>query len=530
MAAEETETPLTDRQRLLIALSTIPAGAMQGMDSFATGVALPQMKGALSATITEVSWVLTAYLVAAAMFTPVYAWLARKLGRKRLYIFVIIGFMTFSIMVSQSNSIPEIVLFRFLQGCFAAGLNPLTVQVVLATFPKEQQGKAFGWLQTGRMSAVVIGPLVGGVLTEFFGWRVVYLMNIPLGIIALVMMQTLVPTDKPEGSKRFDMFGFLVLSVCIAMLQLVLDNGQKLDWFDSVEIVTYTIIGTAGFWVFSIHCMTARNAYLNLGVFRNRDFFVGMIFAFILNFMMWGYVGLIPPILQTHLGYPPMDAGFLMMPRGLGTMIASFTCGFMLQRYAPRPIIGVGMLCVAMSCYLLSQLSRETTPAPIMVAILLQGCGLGFMSTAAVTAAFRTIPTSMRPDAAVIMSLMRRIASSIGVSVLFLMLVRSTHTARQSLAENASLYNERLRHLVLPDKWNLETQQGIIGMAKDINLEAEFIAYIHDFNVMMFTMLALMPLLLLMRSPEKADAAMAAREAREKKADEKENGSIGQAG
>ncbi|HAA92841.1 MAG TPA: hypothetical protein DCS82_08510 [Rhodospirillaceae bacterium] len=508
MAATETESDLTERQKLLIALSTIPAGAMQGMDSFATGVALPQMQGALSATITEVSWVLTAYLVAAAMFTPVYAWLARKLGRKRLYIFVICGFLVFSTLVSQSSSIPEIVAFRFLQGCFAAGLNPLTIQVVLATFPREQQGKAFGWLQTGRMSAVVIGPLVGGVLTEFFGWQVVYLMNIPLGLTALVMMHTLVPTDKPEGSKRFDLFGFFVLAICIGAFQLVLDNGQRLDWFNSPEIVFYAILAGATFWVFSIHCFSSRNAYLNPAVFKNRDFLVGAVFGFILNFMMWGYVGLIPPILQNHLGYPPMDAGVLMTPRGAGTMIAAFLCGLLLQRFNPRPVIFLGMLSVAVSCWMLSQLSRETEPFPIMIAILLQGFGLGFMSTAAVTAAFQNIPASLRPDASVILSLIRRMASSIGVSVLFLMLVRSTHTARQSLAENASLYNERLQHLTLPDKWDLERAQGVASLEKVIEAEAEFIAYIHDFTVMMFTIVALMPLLFLLRSPEKADEKM----------------------
>ena len=358
------------------------------------------------------------------------------------------------------------------------------------------------------MSAVVIGPLVGGVLTEFFGWRVVYLMNVPLGLIALVMMLSLVPTDKPEGSKRFDFFGFAVLSTCIGAFQLMLDNGQKLDWFDSPRIVAYTIIATATFYIFSVHCLTARNTYLNISVFKNRDFMVAMIFGFILNFMMWGYVGLIPPILQNHLGYPPMDAGILMTPRGVGTMIASFACGLMLKRYAPRPIIALGMACVAVSCWMLSQLSRETEPFPIIVAILLQGFGLGFMSTAVLTAAFQTVPTSLRPDAASMMALFRRIASSVGVSVLFMMLVSSTHTARQSLAENASLYNDRLQHLVMPDKWNLDSTQGVASLEKVIDMEAQFIAYIHDFNVMMFTILALMPLLLFMRSPAAADAAM----------------------
>lgn len=503
MAKYKSKKSLSERQKLLIALSTIPAGAMQGMDSFATGVALPQMQGALSATITEVSWVLTAYLVAAAMFTPVYAWLARNLGRKRLYIIVICGFLLFSTLVSQSSSIPEIVIFRFLQGCFAAGLNPLTIQVVLATFPTDQHGKAFGWLQTGRMSAVVIGPLVGGVLTEFFGWRVVYLMNIPLGVAALVMMHTLVPTDKPEGSKRFDMFGFLLLAISVGAFQLMLDNGQRRDWFDSPEIVIYCLIAASAFWVFSIHCFSTRNAYLNPAVLKNRDFIVGAIFGFILNFTMWGYVGLIPPILQNHLGYPPMDAGVLMTPRGIGTMIAAFFCGLLLQRYSPRPILFLGMISLALSSWMLSELSRETGPVPIMLAILMQGFGLGFMSTAAVTAAFQNIPASLRPDASVILSLIRRIASSIGVSVLFLLLVRSTHTARQSLSEHASLYNDRLRHSLLPEKWSLDNASGIANFEEIINAEAEFIAYINDFTIMMFAVVMLMPLLLLLRTPKR---------------------------
>jgi len=472
---------------------------MQATDTFATSIAMPTMMGALSATITEIAWVITAYLVASAMFTPLYAWLSRRVGRRRLFIFVVLGFMAASLLVAQSDSLIELVAFRFVQGFFGAGLNPLTFQVVLATFPKSQHGPAFGWLQAGRMSAVIMGPLIGGFLTEVFGWRTVFLMNIPLGLTALIMIIYMVPKDIPETPKRFDFFGFFALSIAIASLQLMLDQGQKRDWFESREIVVFCIVAASAFYVFVVHCGTSRRPYLNLAVLRNREFVIGLIIDFFVSFIFYGYMALLPPILQRQLGFPVLEVGFILVNRGIGTLTASLLAGFLMLRFAPRPLIAAGAIAVTVSTWILSNLTPDTDTLPIIVAIMLQGFGIGMMSTPTETATFSTLPPSLRPDAASLMTSARRIGSSIGVSLLIAQLVNSTQAARSALTENVSLYNDRLRHLPMPDNWNFDSTQGMLSLNRLVDQQAEFIAFLHDFQIMTIVTVCTLPLLLLMR-------------------------------
>jgi DHA2 family multidrug resistance protein len=497
--AVDEPTPLPPRQRFLVALAIMPAGAMQATDSFATAIAMPTMMGALSATITEIAWVITAYLVAAAMFTPLYAWLSRKIGRKRLFIVVIIGFMCSALLVAQSDSLYELVVFRFMQGFFGAGLNPLTFQIVLATFPKSHHGPAFGWLQAGRMSAVIIGPLIGGFLTDVFGWRTVYLMNIPLGLTALIMILRVVPKDIPEVAKRFDFFGFFALSIAIASMQLMLDQGENRDWFDSRVIITFAIIAVSALYVFVIHCSTSRRPYLNLAVLRNREFVICLLIDFFVSFIFFGYMALLPPILQRQLGFPVLEVGFILVNRGIGTLVAGLLAGFLLLRFAPRPLIVCGTIAVVISTWILSNLTPDTDTFPIIVAIMLQGFGIGMMSTPTDTAAFSSMPVSLRPDAASLMTAARRIGSSVGVSLLIAQLVNSTQTARSALSENISHYNDRLRHLPMPENWDMESPQGMAGLNRMIEQQAEFIAFLHDFQIMTIVTLCMLPLLLLLR-------------------------------
>ena len=503
------EAALPPRRRLLIALAIMPAGAMQATDTFATSIAMPTMMGALSATITEIAWVITAYLVASAMFTPLYAWLSRKVGRRRLFIVVITGFMAASLLSAQSNSLYELVVFRFTQGFFGAGLNPLTFQVVLATFPKSHHGPAFGWLQAGRMSAVIMGPLIGGFLTEVFGWRSVYLMNIPLGLAALIMILRVVPKDIPEVAKRFDFFGFFALSIAIASMQLMLDQGEKRDWFESREIVIFCIVAASAFYVFVVHCSTSRRPYLNLAVLRNREFVIGLFIDFFISFIFFGYMALLPQILQRQLGFPVIEVGFILVNRGVGTLAASLLAGFLMLRVAPRPLIAFGTIAVAISTWILANLTPDTDTLPIIIAIMLQGFGIGFMSTPTETAAFGTMPPSLRPDAASVMTAARRIGASVGVSLLIAQLVNSTQTARSVLAENVSHYNERLRHLPMPDNWDMESAQGMVSLNRLVDQQAEFIAYLHDFQIMTIVTICTLPLLLLMRRQRDSGAANA---------------------
>ncbi|HAA92081.1 MAG TPA: hypothetical protein DCE33_06520, partial [Rhodospirillaceae bacterium] len=457
---KDEEEGLPPRQRILVALAILPAGSMQGMDTFATGVAIPRMMGTFSVTLVEISWVLTAYLVASAMFTPFYAWLSRKIGCKNLFIAVTAGFISMSFLVSQSATLYEVVFFRFFQGAFGAGFNPLTIQIILAAFPRSRHGIAFGWLQMGRNSSIVIGPIVGGLLTELFDWRMIYLINIPIGLIGLFLIMRLLPKDENNDPKPFDFFGFVVLSVALCATQLLLSQGGKLDWFNSNLIIVYTFIATGFTYVFIFHAVTARQPYLNLRVFKNREFMIGMILVVFTQFMIYGYVGLLPPILQDQLGLPASDAGLIIAFRGMGSMCASFIAGFLVLRYNPKFLILLGMLGIAFSTWSLSQLAPNATTLPITVAVFLQGFGLGFVKTPILAITFSTLESSMRPDGTSILSTAQRIASGIGISVLIAILVRSTQSARSTLSQNVSEYNERFQHLILPEKWNMDSLSG----------------------------------------------------------------------
>jgi DHA2 family multidrug resistance protein len=501
MSTSDTEVALTPRERIAVALGILPAGMMSGLDTFAVSVALPSMQGALSATLTEISWILTAYLVASAIFTPLYAYMSRRIPRKHLFMIVIVGTIATSLLIAQSHSLLEIVCFRFLQGFFGAGFNPLLMQTVLATFPREHQGTAFGWLTTGRMSGIIVGPVLGGLLTEYFSWRLVFISNLPLGLLALVLIYRYVPSGQAEARRQFDLFGFVFLSICIGAFQLMLDWGDKQDWFESQEIILLGLAALVSFYVFSIHLVTARNAYLNPSIFRNREFLIGLLFGFLLNFMVFGYAGLIPPILQNHMGYPVLTAGIVMTPRGVGTMVSSLIAGALMLRYPAKPIVASGVILIAISTAMMSTFTPDVDIWTVVLAIFIQGMGFGFLSVSILTVSFQSMPQSMRPDATSVLSLSRRLGSSIGVSVLVAQLAHSTRDARSVLMENISVYNERLSLLPMPETWNLDSTQGLLSLQRVVDKQAEFIAYLHDFRLMTVLMLLLLPLVFLIRNP-----------------------------
>jgi len=507
MSVASPKTGLSPSERIAIVVGILPASMMPGMDTFAVAVALPRMQGVFSATPTEISWVLTAYLVAAAIFTPLYGWLSLRLNRRTLFTLIIIGYASCAMLIAQAGSLQEEVLFRFAQGFFGAGFNPLLMQTVLATFPREQQGTAFGWFTTGRMSGTIIGPVLGGFLTEFFSWRLVFLVNVPLAALALLLIVRYVPAGHAESTKRFDFGGFIMLSVGIGALQLVLDQGQRLDWFDSNVIIALGALTLIAFYLFGVHVLTTQDAYLNPAVFRNREFVIGLFFGFLLNFMIFGYAGLIPPILQNHMGYPCLTTGFVMLPRGIGTILSSLLAGAMLMRYPPRPVAALGILMIALSTWLMSHFTPEIDVGSVMLVVTIQGAGFGFLLVAIMTLSFQSLPASLRADGTSVLSLFRRMGSSIGVSVLITQLARTTQTARAALTENVNIYDERFRNLTLPPSWDVDTAQGLLRLNGLIDKQAEFIAYLHDFRLMTVLMLCLLPLLFLMRAPSRSDSS-----------------------
>jgi len=472
---------------------------MQGMDTFATAVALPEIRGVMSATLDEAAWVLTSFLVASAIFTPLFAWLSRRFGRRRLMLILIFGFLVCTLLVAQSSSLPELVFYRFLQGVTAAGMGPLGNQVMLATYPKEMHGAAFSWLTTGRMSGVMIGPLIGGVLTEYLSWHWVYLSNIPLTIFGLYLVYRYVPEAEDRTAPRFDFFGFVVLSIAIGTLQLMLDRGERMGWFESAEIVVWAGLCGVALYLFTLHVVMSRSAYIDPRIFANRDFLIGTLFIFVLSIMVVGFASLLPPILQRHMNYPISTSGVLMMPRGIGTMIASVIAGPLLMRMHPRPLVFLGIFLMASSTWGMSLFTRDVDAWTIALAVGVQGMGFGFFSVSVTSMAFQTLGPVLRPDGTSFISLSRRLGSSVGVSLLVSQLVRNTQDNRAGLLEHINPFNELLRQGQVDERWNMETLNGLASLNREVQRQAEFLAYLQDFQMMTILILLLIPLVFLLR-------------------------------
>jgi DHA2 family multidrug resistance protein len=499
ISAAPADQPITPGRRRLIALAMTAAAAMQGMDTFATAVALPEIRGVMSATLDEAAWVLTSFLIASAIFTPLFAWLSRRFGRRRLMLLLISGFLVCTLLVAQSDSLAELVFYRFLQGVSAAGMGPLSNQVMLATYPKEMHGAAFSWLTTGRMSGVMIGPLIGGVLTEYLSWHWVYLSNIPLTILGLYLVYRYVPEAKDRSAPRFDFFGFIALSVAIGALQLMLDRGERQGWFESAEILIWAGLCGGALYLFTVHVVMSRSAYIDPRIFKNRDFLIGMVFIFVLSILIVGFASLLPPILQNHMNYPISTSGVLMMPRGIGTMIASVIAGPLLMRMQPRPLVFIGIFLMASSTWGMSLFTRDVDAWTIGLTVGIQGMGFGFFSVSVTSMAFQTLSPVLRPDGTSFISLSRRLGSSVGVSMLISQLVRNTQDNRAGLMQYISPYNELLREGEVRDRWDPETLNGIFRLDREVQQQAEFLAYLQDFQMMTILILLLIPLVFLLR-------------------------------
>ena len=493
--------PLPRRQVRAIATAIIPCGALQSFDTFAVAIALPTMMGTFSATITEISWVLTAYLVAAAVFTPLIGWASRRIGRRRLLLGVLMGFSICTAMVATAGSLNELIALRFLQGVFAAGLNPLSQQVIMAAVPKEEHSKAFSWMTTGRMTGVTIGPIIGGLMVESFGWASVFWFNFPIVIAAFLLVLRHVPDGGQVDGIRFDIFGFICLSVAILFFQLFLDQGQQLEWFDSHVIIAFAMIAAISLYLFSVHLLTATNTYIDPRVFANRDFTIGLFFIFLTTFLIYGLAGLIPAMLQEHMGYPPLDAAYALSGRGIGSIISALLSGWLLMRCPTRPVLAGGILLTSVSTWMLADITQDVRLPYVIAASFIQGFGLGMFNVSVTTAAFSTMDPSMRSYGTTLTSLVRRMGSAIGISVLVSILVYKTQSARGVLTEN--LYRNRLDKLNLPDSWDINARTGVMRFNEIVNSQAEFIAFLYDFQLMTIVMLLCLPLVLLLKPSPK---------------------------
>ena len=483
----------------LVTGSVMLATIMQALDTTIANVALPHMQGSLSATQDQISWVLTSYIVAAAIMTPTSGFLSARLGRKRLFVWSVTGFTIASMLCGIATSLTEMVLFRLLQGVFGAALVPLSQSVLLDTYPREKHGSAMAMWGVGVMVGPILGPTLGGYLTEFYDWRWVFLINLPFGILALLGILAFVPETDRDRDRPIDWFGFGLFALAIGALQMMLDRGELKDWFSSTEIVAEAVLAGLCFYMFIVHMMTHRQPFLSPRLFRDRNFVTGLFMIFMVGIILLATMALLPPFLQNLKGYPVITVGYALAPRGIGTMVAMLVVGRLVNRTDPRLLMLLGLSLTALSLYEMTGFNLDTDVWALTWTGVLQGIGLGFIFVPLSAVTFATLDPSLRTEATGLFSLLRNIGSSIGISAVIVMLSRNTQIHHAALAENVTPFNPSMQAPILPDAWSLDTLSGLSALNQEITRQAAAIAYLDDFRLMMWVTILAIPLILLLR-------------------------------
>jgi MFS transporter, DHA2 family, multidrug resistance protein len=485
--------------RGMITVSIMLATIMQAIDTTIANVALPSMQGGMSATQDQISWVLTSYIVAAAIMTPVTGVLAATLGRKKVFLASVVGFTLASMLCGASTSLAQIVLFRLLQGVFGAGLVPLSQAVLLDTYPRERHGSAMAIWGLGVMVGPIIGPSLGGYLTEYYNWRWVFYINLPVGIIAFLGIMASVPESKLNSGRGFDYFGFVLLGLAIGALQLLLDRGQSLDWFSSREILVETVAAFLFLYMFLIHMFSAENPFIQPSMFADRNFIVGLIYIFIIGTTLYATLALLPPFMQHLMGFPVVTTGYVLAPRGMGTMVAMMLVGRLVGKIDTRLLIFTGLSCTVLSLFIMGHFTTEVS-IPVLVGTgIIQGLGFGFVFVPLSTSTFATLAPHFRTEGTAMYSLMRNIGSSIGISVVVTLLARNTQINHAILSEAVQPFRLALAPENLPKVWDWTTTTGVLALNGEVTRQALTIAYLNDFKLIMWITIFSIPLLLVLR-------------------------------
>jgi DHA2 family multidrug resistance protein len=485
-------------RRALVTVCTMTATIMQALDTTVANVALPYMQGSLSASLDQINWVLTSYIVAAAIMTAPMAWMADRFGRKRVFVVAAAGFTFASLLCAGAQDIAAIVLARLMQGAFGAALVPLSQSVMLDSYPPEQRGQAMGIWGMGVMLGPIMGPTLGGFLTENYSWHWVFLINLPVGIVTVLGLLLFLEETKKHTHLRFDWYGFVALAVGIGALQLVLDRGEQVGWYGAKEIVVETIVSIAGFYYFFAHSLTTDEPFVRFEVFKDRNFLAGCMFMVVVGVGLFGTMALVTPFTQNLLGYPIMTAGYVLGARGVGTLIAMVAVGRLLMRFEARTMVFVGLSLLASTLYVMTGFTQNTTTYTIVVTGIIQGLGIGLVFVALSTVSFTTLPGHLRTSGTAILTLVRNLGSAVGISMAIAFLTSKTTEMHARLAEFITPFNDALQQagpLLDPN-----TDQGRALIDAMLTQQATVIAYQNDFKLLMLFTLAAMPFVLLIGS------------------------------
>jgi DHA2 family multidrug resistance protein len=475
---------------------------MQGVDTTIANVALPHIQGSMSAAQDQVAWVVTSYIVAAAIMTPLTGWLAGQFGIKYVFLISVVGFTLSSALCGAATSLTQLVLYRILQGISGAALVPLSQSVLFQSNPPERHARAMAVWGMGTMLGPIIGPALGGWLTDNYTWRWVFLINLPVGILCSLGILFFIHETGRVRRERFDFFGFGVLSLAIGAAQMFLDRGELKDWFGSQEIWIEATIAAVCLYLFIVHTATATGgAFFNRELLKDTNFVAGIILMFFLGIILNGTMVLLPTMMQTMMNYPVVTAGFVTAPRGVGTMIAMVVIARVVGRVDIRLIILTGLILVGVSLWQMSGFSLTMGMGPLLVSGVISGFGLGFVFTPLSTVTFSTLPRQFLTQGTAIFSLMRNIGGSVGIAIVEALLVENTQVVHSRLVEGLRPDNPLAHAPYLGAPYSLSIPSGVAALNAEVTRQATMVAYIDDFVLMMGVIVISLPLLLLLRRP-----------------------------
>lgn len=483
----------------MLIVGVMTASLLQVLDVTIANVAIPHMQSSLGASPDTVSWVLTSYIIASAVAMPITGWLADRIGSRRLFLISVTLFVIASMLCGLAQNLEEMVIFRALQGVGGAFIAPLSQSALLDTTRPSRQPQIVALWGMGIMIGPILGPVLGGWLTEVMGWRWVFFVNVPLGAVCIAILLAELPS-RPLTRRRFDLFGFAMLALALAALQLLLDRGNVIDWFASPETWLYACIALSGAWIAAIHFATARNPLFDRRLFADINFAVALLFMIVVGMVMFATMALLPPMLQHLFGYDVIDTGIVLMPRGVGVLVSMQLAGLLMRRGVDaRWLVAIGFLIGAWSLDAMSHWSLEVDRWHFIVTGLVQGLGLGLVFIPLNATAFATLPPQLRTDGSSLLNLMRSVGSSIGISVVMTLLARGIQRSHEELAAHVTPELSTALDLSALDRFQQYGQAMLTVADLEVTRQASMIAYINDFVLMKWMSLAAVPLVLLMR-------------------------------
>ncbi|QPF85291.1 multidrug efflux MFS transporter [Bradyrhizobium genosp. L] len=491
-------------RRNMVTICAMTATIMQALDTTIANVALPYMQGSLSASQDQINWVLTSYIVAAAIMTAPVGWIANRFGRKRIFIICSAGFTIASVMCGLAQDINQMVLFRLLQGVFGAALVPLSQAVMLDSYALHERAKAMSIWGMGVMMGPIMGPSLGAWLTETYSWHWVFFVNLPFGAFTVLGLAVFMDETRQDLNLRFDWFGFSALAVSIGALQLALDRGEQLGWLESNEIMIEFIVAAVGAYFFFAHSLTTDRPFIQFALFKDKNFLGGCVFMTVMGLVLYSTMALSSPYLQNVIGYPIITAGLLLASRGFGTFVAMMLVGRLMRYIEARTLIVSGLSLTAASLFRMTGWTDMTQAPEIITVSVIQGFGFGLVFVPLSTVAFMTLPGQLRTDGTSMLTLLRNVASSAGISIVIAQLTEGGRRIYAKLSEQINPFNHALQMPDVAGMINLNTDAGRAMADKMVAAQSQIIAFSHDYMLVMIFILVSIPLAIMIGSTKAA--------------------------